>query len=99
MPVAATHTVGLGHDVVLHTQADPAALQRGVAPPHEKAQQTLPVPVASVSQLPLVHWVSAPGLHAVPLSFLFWQVPALHHRPGPHAASVRQEPQVVVVSQ
>ena len=89
-------------EVLLQMQAVPAALQRGVVPLHESAQQTPPVPAASVSQLPLVHCTSAPAAHATPFIFLLRQMPPLpmsHHCPAPHAASLGQGPQVVAVSQ
>ena len=89
------------HDVLLQMHAVPAALQRGALPLHEVAQQTPPVPFASVSQLPLPHWAPAPAVHAVPFSFLLRQVPvdSSHQRPAPQAASFGQAPQVVAVSQ
>jgi hypothetical protein len=56
--------------------AVPAALQRGVEPPHETAQQMPPVPVGARSQLPLTHWLSAPKVHVWPFPFGVRHVPA-----------------------
>jgi hypothetical protein len=73
--------------------AAPAALQRGVAPEHAAAQQTLPVPAAFVSQLPSRHCASA--VHASPFPRRARQTPASHHRPAPQEPSSGQLPQVV----
>lgn len=89
----------MGHELALQTHAVPAALQLGVVPLHETAQQTPPDPLALASQLLLVHWASAPTTHAMPLVFLSRQVPTSHQRPAPHAASFGHGPHVVAVLQ
>lgn len=81
----------------LHTHAVPAALQRGVPPPQEAAQQTLPVPARFVTQKPLLHWPAA--VQAAPLAILAVQVPLLHHWAAPHWPSLVHAPHVLGVVQ
>lgn len=93
-PVVTWHTMPPPQE---HTQAVPAALQRGVPPPHEAAQHTLPVPAMLVTQNPLAH---CPAVEqALPLATLAAQVPALHHWFEAHWASLAQAPHDVVVEQ
>ena len=81
----------------VHTHAVPAALQRGVAPPHEPAQHTLPVPAMFDTQNPLVHCPAAE--QAAPFADLATHVPPLHQRPVPHWLSLVHAPHEVVVAQ
>jgi hypothetical protein len=89
------------HEVALHSQAVPAVLHLGVRPLHPLAQQTPLVPVVSVTQWPLAQCASEPTVQLAPFCFLSRQVPVAlsHHFPVPQAASLGQEPQLVMLTQ
>jgi len=88
------------HDAPPHTQPVPSLWQRGVVPVQWLSQQTLPLPVELVSQLPVRHSLPALGpLQMTLLPFLSLQVPAAQYLLAPHAVSLVQLPQAVPETQ
>ena len=85
------------HDVPPHTQPVPSLWQRGVVPVQSLSQQTLPVPLELVSQLPVTH--SFALLQTTLLPFLSAQVPPAQYLPPPQAVSLGQLPQAVPETQ
>jgi hypothetical protein len=94
------HCLPPPHDVPPHTQPVPSLWQRGVVPVQSLSQQTLPLPVESVSQLPCRHSLPALApLQVTLLPFLSVQVPPAQYLPLLHAMSLGQLPQAVPETQ
>ena len=71
-PLVGSHTIPFPQAQV---QAEPAALQWGVAPLQALAQQMPAVPAAFATQWPCRHWDGEPGVHEAPSGLASVQVP------------------------